>query len=386
MSIKLENMNFFFIKCCLLILISQLFTACNPDISRKHKKNSILKTSNLNYAKNFDYFVEENFIKLVIKTPYQSASSNNEYVLTSSKKNHTSKNHITIPVQKLIATSSTHIPMIELLEATHTLIGFPNTQYISSKNTRQRIKQKKIKEVGKEGNLNTEIILELAPELIVGYAVKRINKEYSTLEKAGIPVILNADWLEESPLGKAEWIKFFGLLFDKKEKADSIFSTIEANYLEAKKLAFTMNIKPTILSGAVMSKDIWSLPAGESFVATFLKDANLNYLWQHSEGKGSLSLSIESVYEKGKNADFWIAPGYFSSKKQMLESNKHYASFKAFKNDNIFTPTLKKGATGGVLYYELATVRPDLVLKDIIKITNPTLLPNHSLVFFEKMK
>ena len=161
---------------------------------------------------------------------------------------------------------------------------------------------------------------------------------------------------------------------------------IETNYLDAKNIALKSTKKPTVLSGAIMSKDIWNLPAGESFVAQFLKDANLNYLWKNSEGKGSLSLSFESVFDKGKNADFWIAPGYFSSKDQLLKNNELYNKFKAFKNGNIYTPTIKKGKTGGVIYYELAPTRPDLVLKDIIKITNPDLLSNYKLTFFQKMK
>jgi iron complex transport system substrate-binding protein len=175
-------------------------------------------------------------------------------------------------------------------------------------------------------------------------------------------------------------------LFDKEKQADSIFKAIETNYVNAKKTALLGLQKPTVLSGAIMSKDIWNLPAGESFVAQFLKDANLTYLWKDTKGKGSLSLSFESVFDKGANADIWIAPGYFTSKKQLLESNALYAKFKAFQDDNIYTPTTKKGKSGGVLYYELATTRPDLVLKDLIKITNPALLPDYELVFFEKMK
>ena len=208
----------------------------------------------------------------------------------------------------------------------------------------------------------------------------------STIQKVGINVIYNGDWLEETPLGRAEWIKFFGILFDKEKKADSIFNVIEANYLNAKKIALKAPKKPSILSGAIMSKDIWNLPAGESFVAQFLKDANLNYLWKDSKGKGSLSLSFESVFDKAKNANFWITPGYFSSKEQLMQSNQIYAQFDAFNNNKIYTPINKKGKTGGVIYYELASTRPDLVLKDIIKITNPDLLTDYKFTFFEKMK
>ena len=104
-------------------------------------------------------------------------------------------------------------------------------------------------------------------------------------------------------------------MFDKEKQADSIFKAIETNYVNAKKTALLGLQKPTVLSGAIMSKDIWNLPAGESFVAQFLKDANLTYLWKDTKGKGSLSLSFESVFDKGANADIWIAPGYFTSKK-----------------------------------------------------------------------
>jgi iron complex transport system substrate-binding protein len=134
-----------------------------------------------------------------------------------------------------------------------------------------------------------------------------------------------------------------------------------------------------------MSKDIWKLPAGESFVARFLKDANTNYLWKDSKGKGSLSISFESIIDKGKNADIWIAPGYFSTKEQMLNSNSNYKDFTAFQKDQLYTFANKTGKTGGVIYFELGPTRPDLVLKDIIKITHPELLKEYTSTFFEKM-
>ena len=276
--------------------------------------------------------------------------------------------------------------MVELLNEETAIVGFPYAKYVSSAKTRALIDEGKIQEIGKESSLNTEILLDLQPELVVGYSVSSADKSLTTIQKAGINVIYNGDWLEETPLGRAEWIKFFGVLFDKEKQADSIFKMIEANYIEAKQIALKSTKKPTILSGAIMSKDIWNLPAGESFVAQFLIDANLDYLWKNTEGKGSLSLSFESVFDKGQNADYWITPGYFSSKEQLLNSNEIYKKFNAFQNDKIYTPILKKGKTGGAIYYELAGTRPDLVLKDLIKITNPELLPNYEFTFFEKMK
>lgn len=361
--------------------------SCKKDVVHNDKETST--ENKIQYAKGFDILTSKNGKKLIIKSPYQNAKSNDEYLIipkNNEDKNTKNQDVIRVPIQKMVLTSTTHIPMVELLGHEKSIVGFPHVRYVSSEKTRKLIDSNKIIEIGKKGALNTEILLNLQPELIVGYSVSSANKSLTSIQRSGISVIYNGDWLEETPLGRAEWIRFFGLLFDAENKADSIFKDIESNYIVAKQIAQNALKKHTVLSGAIMSKDIWNLPAGESFVAQFLADANLDYLWKNSEGKGSLSLSFESVFDKAKNADFWIAPGYFSSKKQLLNSNKLYAEFTAFKKDQIYTPTTKKGKTGGVIYYELAPTRPDLVLKDLIKITNPSLLPNYELHFFEKMK
>ena len=378
----MKNINFIPVLIYILISISCKNKVIKVDIKHRFENN-------IKYANGFDIITKNGIKKLIIKSPYQNSKDVFEYQIknkTVSKNINKNNLIIEVPITKIVVTSTTHIPMVELLNEEATVIGFPYSKYVSSEKTRQLIDSGNITEIGKENSLNTEILLDLEPEIVVGYSVSSADKSLTTIKKAGINVIYNGDWLEETPLGRAEWIKFFGVLFNKEKQADSIFKIIETNYLEAKKIALTAIKKPTILSGAIMSKDIWNLPAGDSFVAQFLKDANLDYLWKNSKGKGSLSLSFESVFDKGVNADFWIAPGYFSTKEQLLNSNQIYTKFKAFENGNIYTPSTKKGTTGGVIYYELAPTRPDLVLKDIIKITNTDLLPDYKMTFFQKMK
>ena len=156
------------------------------------------------------------------------------------------------------------------------------------------------------------------------------------------------------------------------------------NYLAVKKTALEAKNIPTILSGNLF-KDTWYVPAGKSFIATYFKDANTNYLWKNSSGNGSLPLSIESVLDKAQNANFWIGCGLFVNKEDMLKSNQYYNSFNAFKENNIYTYAKNKGATNGLIYFEESPTRPDLVLKDIIKITHPELFPNYKLTFFNEM-
>lgn len=292
---------------------------------------------------------------------------------------------ISTPIKDFIATSTTHIPAIEALGGLDKLIGFPNTEYISSMPARQLITKGKIKELGNTESLNTEMVLELAPDAIVGFGIDNQNSPYKIIEKANIPVLYNGDWNEKTPLGKAEWIKFFGVLLNKEKEADSIFNTIALEYEKVKNLTKKASQKPKVLSGALY-KDVWYLPAGESWAAQFLTDANVNYLWKDSEGTGSLSLSLESVLEKGSEADFWVSPSQFTSYSEMENANSHYKQFRSFTNKKVFTFAAAKGASGGLLYYELAPQRPDLVLKDLVHIFHPELLPNHSPYFFTPLQ
>jgi len=289
------------------------------------------------------------------------------------------------PIKKIVVTSTTHIPALELLGVEHTLVGFPGTEYISSESLRQHIENGNIRELGKNEGLNTEVLLELNPDLVIGFGIDGGNRSLETIKNSGIPVIFNGDWVEDSPLAKAEWIKFFGVLYDKEEEADSIFNKIERDYLEVKELAQNVKTRPTVLSGA-MHNDIWYLPNGTSTEAQLLKDANVNYLWSDTKGSGSLKLNFESVYVKAKEADIWLSPSNYTSLEALKNGNENHTMFKAFQNKSIYTFTNTTGVTGGVLYYELGMTRPDLVLKDITKICHPELLENYELYFFKPLK
>jgi iron complex transport system substrate-binding protein len=366
------------------IATTMLLSSCGNDQKKSLKAVKSNEKSTLKYAKGFDIQHFKNYTKLTIKAPYQNSTETFEFMLVANKTN-TDLNTIQIPINSIVVTSTTHIPMLELLQVENKLVGFPNTDYISSPKTRSLIEKGSIKDLGHEESINTELLLDLKPDLVVGFSMNSNNKMFSVIEKLGIPVLLNGDWVEETPLGRAEWIKFFGVLFDKEKLADSIFNDLEKNYLDAKDIASKATEKPTVISGGLF-KDVWNLPAGESFEAAFLKDANTDYLWKDSKGKGSLSLNIENVFEKGKDAEFWISPSYYKTLEQLNNANDMFPKLRAVQNKNIFTYVNKQGEMGGIIYFELAPARPDLVLKDLIKIAHPELLKNYELTFYERLK
>lgn len=375
-----------YIKIC-LIFISFFFIQCNKkeDSNSKIKNNNIVK-----YASGFSIEKHEGYTIIEVTNPWPNASKKFKYILKDKNSQIHEKSFdnaiiINVPVKKIVVTSTTHIPSLEMLGVENSLIGFPKLDYISSEKIRTLIHQNKITELGNNQSLNTEKLLYLNPDVIIGYGLDNSNPVLSNLEKNGLKVMFNGDWNEQNPLGKAEWIKFFGAIYGKLDKAEEIFSKIEKEYFKTLNLLTKTTKKPTVLAGDIF-EDKWFLPQGKSWAATFLKDAKGNYLWSRTKGTGSLGLSFETVLEQGKNADIWITSGQFSTLEEMIHSNPHYNQFKAFKNKNVYSFNSKKGEKGGVLYYELAPNRPDIVIKDIVKILHPNLLKNYKPYFFEKLK
>lgn len=374
-----------------LFLVLSLWS-CKQD----KKGNSLTATHHasqkIEYAKGFTVEKWDNGLTVIkINSPWPNSEASFTYALVPKEKLgqvdldiEDYNAVIGVPVTSLIATSTTHIPVLEALGQSDKLIGFPETQYISSPETRKLIDAGAVKELGSNESLNTEMVLALAPELVVGFGIDNENKAYGTIIGSGIPVVYNGDWTEESPLGKAEWIKFFAPFFQQEAKADSIFKAIETDYREIRSLASKAINKPTVLSGSLY-KDVWYLPGGKSWASQFLEDAHTDYLWKDTEETGSLSLSLENVLEKGRGAEYWISPSQYTSYGEMRDANRHYSQFSAFKNKKIYTYASTRGATDGMLYFELAPNRPDLVLRDLIHIFHPELLPNHKSVFFKPL-
>lgn len=356
------------------------FVGCKRD---REVVNTVSAKNQIEFASGFELYLYDDFKILKTKEGSQNYVLHRKgFQVPDSLKSYES---VIVPVETIVVTSTTHIPSLEMLGVENTLVGFPGLDYISSEKVRHLIEKGKVKEVGQNERLNSEILIDLAPEMVVSFTITETNQTLETLKNAGLKVLLNDDWSEKHPLGKAEWIKFFGALYDLDNRASEVFESIKSDYEAAKELAQTATTRPTILSGTLF-EGVWYLPKGDSWSSQFLSDANTEYYWKETIGVGSLALSFEEVFAVAQEADYWIGAGIFTSLDEMGKSNPHYNEFKAFKEGKVYSFSTKKGATGGALYYELAPNRPDLVLKDIIKITHPELLPDYELQFFEALR
>ncbi len=368
----------------ILLILVQIVVSCNQKPAkgetRIQGKNSVRHARGLQISDFGGYSI------VTIIDPWPNAANQYRYILRKTGAlvpDSLNLPIIDVPVKRIVVTSTTHIPSLEMLGVENTLVGFPNLSYISSGNVRKMIGKGKIAELGVNQMLNTEVAIDLQPDVVVGFGIDDDNPGLRQLEKSGIKVMLNGDWNEQTPLGKAEWIKFFGALYGLEARADSIFNKIEENYNAIKKMANAASTKPTVLIGG-MFETRWNVPRGDSWGAIFIRDAGGRYLWADSRGTGSLSLPLEAVMEKAAAADAWIGPGQYSGLVEMDRANPHYREFAAFKNRNVFM--FRKGPTGGILYYEMAPNRPDMVLQDMVHILHPELLPGYKPYFFERLK
>ena len=370
-----------------------LLIVCCLSCQQKNKSNTDqleYDEVDVNYAKGFSIHQFEEFTKVIVHSAWQGAEKEFVYILSDHKDINLPKElsydaFIQTPIQKLVATSTTHIPSLIRLNQLDKLVGFPNLDYISSDAARTLIEQNQIQEIGKNETINTEVLLSLQPDVIFSFSIEGQNKSLSQIQKSGIPVVYNGDWLESDALGKAEWIKFFGAFLGELELSIEAFEEVESNYKAVKEIAEKQTTQPSVISGA-MHQDRWYLPFGNSWQAQFFEDAHADYIYKDTKGQGSAALAFETVLNKAKHAEFWVSPGPFKSYDQLLESNPHYTEFDAFQKKNIYTMALTTGETGGVLFYELGPNRPDLILKDLVKIFHPHVFENEKFTFFKPLQ
>jgi iron complex transport system substrate-binding protein len=292
---------------------------------------------------------------------------------------------IEIPVQTMIVMSSAHAGLADFAEMSDRITGLGNLQYICSPVIRNNIKAGKVNQVGLDGNLNNELIIAMHPGVMTAMGNPDANfGRYKTLNDAGVPVILISEWLEDSPLGKAEWVKLMAALVNKEELINKKFDTVAEAYNRLAQLGSQATTKPHVIMG-LPYKGSWFTPAGESYEARFLKDAGAAYKWSDSKGTGSLALGFESVAPEALTADYWLNIGYVNTKKEVADKDSRYAGFRPFKTGQMYNNNNLVNDLGSNDYWESGEVSPQVILADLIRILHPELLPGHSLVYYKQL-
>ncbi len=294
---------------------------------------------------------------------------------------------IRVPIQRIVCMSTTHTAMLRALDAADIIVGVSGTDLIYDSLILDAVSCGMIHDVGYEANLDKELVVSLNPDLLMAYGVGASSAEYlRKLEEMGVKVMYNADYLEEHPLARCEWIRIFGILTGKEARADSLFYAVTAAYLSlAEMVTDSVREHPDVLLGAPW-EDVWYISPANSYTGRLISDAGGRYLFDDLSEPNSVPFSVEAVFRRATDADIWINPGTAASLSAIAVDDHRMTKLPVWVAGNIWNNRNRMTPSGGNDYWESAVVHPELLLKDIISILHPGLLPDHRQLYYRRLE
>lgn len=285
--------------------------------------------------------------------------------------------------RRIVAMSSTHIAMLDAVGAVNSIVGVSGLDYISNPNILSR--RDSVGDVGFEGNINYELLLSLDPDIVLLFGLNGESAMEGKLNELGIPYMYVGDYLEESPLGKAEWLVALSEIIGKREDGVKSFEDIPARYNNLKKSVAEAALESPKIMMNTPYGDSWFMPSTKSYAVQLIHDAGGVYVYGKNTGNASLPIDLEEAYLLTSEADIWINVGMANTLDDVARMCPKFTDTRCFRNGEVFNNNARTNAAGGNDYYESAVVNPDLLLRDLIKIFHPELV-EEDFVYYKKLK
>ena len=363
------------------------FLGCTGS-HQKHNNLSLAIEQNkeVSYAKGFRINRFKDCTQLIVKNPWDSTSVLERYVLVDRNKklpaNLPDGIVVRTPIERVAFCSSVHAGMWNRLNKAHLTVGVCEPEYFSLSVITRGLKDGRIADLGMATSINIEKLIAAAPEILVVSPFE--NTKRTEFEKVNLVVVKDASYMEDSPLGRAEWIKFEAAFTNQDKLADKIFANIAQNYTKLCQRVAHTTTRPTVFTDKKFG-DIWYVAGGRSYMGRFLGDAGADYLWKDLNQSGSMPYTFEKVYAKAVKADYWLIKYNDMRVDLTYETLKNeyplYANFKAFRQKHIFTINTAKTP-----YYEAGPMEPDKVLADLVAVFHPELLPGYKPTYYYSLQ
>lgn len=289
---------------------------------------------------------------------------------------------ISVPIKSLFTGSTTHIPLLDELGAMDTLTGVATGSFITNPTVRQRLADGDLVEYAPAQAINSEMVVAAKPDVLM--TDQPGDPAYDVVRQGGVPIVTNAEWLDASPLGRAEWIKFMGALTGREARANEVFDRIEADYTRIAREAADTGEPTRVLLGQ-MYQGTWAMPGGDSYMAGLIKDANGTFDWSDVRQSGTLMLNLEEVLAKSRDAEVWVMSDHVMTLRDMTATDPRYAEFAAYQSGKVWSNNAKINPDGGNDYWERGVTRPDLVLADLVTVLHPGAAGGHELEFYRQV-
>ena len=329
------------------------------------------------YARLIEVVFYDGYTVAEIRNPWDSAGILHRYVLLDREKavpdSLPEGTLLRIPLQNVVISSVVYCTLWKDLHAENTVKGICDTRYLMSPYWRQAIERHEVQDVGSSMNVDVEKLIALRCD---GILMSPFNKgSYGALEKTDIPIIECADYMETSPLARAEWMRFYGLLTGGEQQADSLFRQVEEEYLSLKARVADAKSRPTVFMD-IMSSNTWYQPGANSTIGQLVADAGGRYLFSDYSRQGSVPLSFETVLRRAQNADIWLIRANSLTYSSMAENDERYTFFETWKNRHIWLCDLSR-----VPFFEETPFQPQRLLADFIKIMHPEIIEGETMYF-----
>ncbi len=367
------------------LFISLSFANCS-NVEQKTTQPSVLKELKPEYAHCFSIAKLEDGEGYELRTFLPDQQNDPMQIVRIGDKSNARKPgvlYLNDKPENVVIISTTYLPYLEALDELNSISGISNVNLVYSEEVQKMVKELSILDVGGDHNLNYEGIVALEPDVVIMYDFgASTSSVQSKMESLGLKVLLVSEYRELSPLGKSEWIKFFGALYRKPEIADAVFSEIEEQYLELTKMEFEGN--PTVFTGLPW-KGQWYQPGGKSFQAKFFEDAGADYIWKEDTNSSGIKVDREVVFAKALEADYWLHPSNVVRKQEILDQDERYGTFTSFGKSKVYNNNLRLNENMGNDYWESAILKPHLVLKDLMAIFHPEDFPDHQFYYYRHL-
>lgn len=340
------------------------------------------------WAKLFTVTYQGEFAEVSVRAPWQSEGSGLRYRLrqrgTPAPPAAEGVREVEVPLRTVATTSTTELPALLALGVEERWIGHSDPDFVSSPRLRALIEAGRVRRIGAPADLET--LLVLAPDaLFADFLTASELERLALVEKAGTAVLVVPSFLEQAPLGRAEWVLLLSMFLGREREAMTFFAGIEERYLDLRdRVARAAGPRPSVFTGGPY-QNIWHVPGGQSFAARLLADAGAAYLWQDDSSTGVLPLDLEKVFERAHDADFWLYPSHWRSLREIAAVDIRLSRFAAWQRGQVIGNDLHLSPGGGNDFWEQGAARPDLVLEDLVAIFHPGLLPGATPHFHRRL-
>jgi len=342
----------------------------------------------IRYSEGWEVEYHNNYKVIRVLTPWRDADVTFEYVLvqrgTPAPEGFDAAQVVEVPIETLATMSTTYLTSLEELSLLDRLVGIDDITYVNNEAVLKLYDDGKLAVIGSGSSLNVEAVLDLDPDLVMAYGTNSEYDSHPKLLEAGVKVAMDSEYMETSPLGRAEWAKFIAMFFNREADAEAIFQDKAEQYEALAAEAAAVTEKPTVFTGTPW-QDSWYMPGGNSYVAKFLADAGANYLWADDDSTGSIVLDFESVYDRAADGDYWVNTSGWTSIADALAADERFGDFAALQNAQMYSNEARVNENGGNDYWEGGVNNPQLVLADLIKIFHPELVPDHEFVYYRQL-